>query len=139
MAHTQQTRTADVAKTSDCDPSDNKFMDAIGKEFERSGRGDARNVDAESHSVHRLVNVTNDSEILGSLHRFSLSFQEFLRWVVRDMNRSDVPMLGDHAAALLAGLCEADQRRAPIARLLGRSSRCFRSSILIWTAMARIT
>ena len=80
MVCTQQTRTADVAKTSDCVPSmvtqaravvahasrmsDNNFMHAIGKEFERNplhvrgffgGRRDARDVDAELHSVHRLV------------------------------------------------------------------------------------
>ena len=45
-------------------------------------------------------------KVLVSLQRFSWSFQEVPHWVVCEMNRLSVPMMGDDAVALLAGLFE---------------------------------
>ena len=43
------------------------------------------------------------------LLRFSWSFPEVPHWVVYDVNRPNVPLMGDDAAALLASLNEVDE------------------------------
>ena len=43
------------------------------------------------------------------LQRFSWSFPEVPHWVVYDVNRPNVPLMGDDAAALLASLNEVDE------------------------------
>ena len=94
--------------------SDTIFMDATGKEFERNPPDTivvALAADATPETLAlNLIPFIDSSiarltwKVLVSWQRFSWSLQEVPHWVVCDMNRPNVPLFSDDAAALLAGL-----------------------------------